>query len=179
MNTANKNSVQVIAPYRHAGTWVFDDPNVGLVKEPFVSGIPEMIDALVACVPNARQGFRLLFSRKPFAGWQLKLLRIGPDAGGNWYRLEANGAEGWICPALFKYFKTAPRELYVRAEAITRPQPVVDVESKLRRALEQCVELLDDSNTRHYISTKRGNHASLHAALNAARAALRKSGGNS
>jgi hypothetical protein len=24
--------------------------------------------------------------------------------------------EGWLCPALFKYFETAPPELYAKAE---------------------------------------------------------------
>ena len=41
------NALIVIAPYRHAGTWVFDDPKAGLVREPFVAGVPEMIDVLV------------------------------------------------------------------------------------------------------------------------------------
>ena len=40
------NAIHVIVPYRHASTWVFDDPRVGLSQEPFVSGIPEMIDTM-------------------------------------------------------------------------------------------------------------------------------------
>ena len=56
------NSLMVISPYYDNGTWVFDDPRVGLVREPFVAGVPEMIDVLVADVPNAKDGFRLLFS---------------------------------------------------------------------------------------------------------------------
>ena len=39
------NAMLVIFPYRYEGTWVFDDERVGLEREPFVSGIPEMIDA--------------------------------------------------------------------------------------------------------------------------------------
>ena len=39
------NAIMVIAPYwdNGTGTWVFDDETVGLVKEPFVEGIPQMI----------------------------------------------------------------------------------------------------------------------------------------
>ena len=37
----------VFQPYRHNGTWVFDDVSAGLVQEPFVAGVPEMIDLLV------------------------------------------------------------------------------------------------------------------------------------
>jgi hypothetical protein len=53
------NAIHVIVPYRHASTWVFDDPREGLSQEPFVSGIPEMIDTIVENIPNAEKGFRL------------------------------------------------------------------------------------------------------------------------
>lgn len=36
-------------------SWVFVDPRVGLSQEPFVSGIPEMIDTMVANIPNAEE----------------------------------------------------------------------------------------------------------------------------
>jgi hypothetical protein len=38
------NAINVIAPYKHLGMWVFDDPRVGLSQEPFVSGADAMID---------------------------------------------------------------------------------------------------------------------------------------
>jgi hypothetical protein len=28
--------------------------------------------------------------------------------------------EGWLCPALSKYFQKAPNEIYVKAEAATK-----------------------------------------------------------
>jgi hypothetical protein len=110
----------VIVPYRYQGTWVFDDPSVGLLREPFVAGVPEMIDYLVTDIPNAQSGFRLLFSARPFPGHQKKLTWSRADEGGdgNYYRLEDPLMEGWLCPALFKYFEQAPPELYVKAEAI-------------------------------------------------------------
>jgi hypothetical protein len=44
------NSIFVVFLYRAEGTWVFDDERAGLVREPFVSGIPELIDQLaVGC----------------------------------------------------------------------------------------------------------------------------------
>jgi len=110
------NSIFVIFPYRSAGTWVFDDARVGLVREPFVSGIPEMIDKLVEKIPNAESGFRLLFSPTPFPGFQMKLTLRREEFGGNWYFCEQLGTEGWLCPALFKYFAEAPRELFAKAE---------------------------------------------------------------
>lgn len=67
------NALFVIAPYWYEGTWVFDDPAVGLQREPFVSGVPEMVDLLVKDIPRARNGFRLTFSEKPFPGFQKEL----------------------------------------------------------------------------------------------------------
>src|SRR5687768_18603464 len=112
------NQIHVIQPYRHASTWVFDDPSVGLDKEPFVSGIPQMIDTLVANVPNAEKGFRLLFSAEPFPGYQVELIKVRTEYQGVWYRWVDRKAEGWLCPALFRYFQTAPPRLYARAEPL-------------------------------------------------------------
>jgi hypothetical protein len=47
------NSLFVIAPYKYEGMWVFDDPAVGLSKEPFIAGIDMMIDKVVAGIPSA------------------------------------------------------------------------------------------------------------------------------
>ena len=113
------NSLLVIQPYRHAGTWVFDDPSTQLVQEPLVSGIPEMIDELVKDIPNAESGFRLLFSPGPFPSWQAKLEFRRSEYDGSWYYSPTYEREGWLCPALFKYFPSAPREIYVKAESLS------------------------------------------------------------
>ncbi len=105
----------VIFPYHYEDTWVFDDPDVGLVKEPFVFGVPEMINDLVNDIPNANQGFKLIFSKKPFPGYQRKLTCIREECEGNWYTINGQD-EGWLCPALFKYFDEAPKEIYAKAE---------------------------------------------------------------
>lgn len=117
-SVATKNQIRVIKPYWHHGTWVFDDPIADLVQEPFVSGVPEMIDDLVADMPDARQGFRMLFSADPFPGYQRKLVWVREEMGGNWYRADQPPNEGWLCPALFRYFETAPPELFVKAEPL-------------------------------------------------------------
>jgi hypothetical protein len=112
------NHIHVIAPYRQAATWVFDDPAVGLKGEAFVSGIPQMIDALVQDIPNAEREFRLLFSAEPFPGYQVELIRLRSEYGGNWYGWTATNMEGWLCPALAKYFPDPPPMLYARAEGL-------------------------------------------------------------
>lgn len=113
------NSLMVIAPYKYNGMWVFDDAAVGLSREPFVAGIDTMIDKLVADIPDAQKGFRAVFSASSFPGHEVKLEWRRGDSGGNWYYSDKYKMEGWLCPALFKYFPTAPREIYVRAEPIS------------------------------------------------------------
>ena len=113
---AELNAINLIVPYRYEGMWVFDDPRVGLDKEPFVSGADKMIDVLVASIPSAQSGFRLLFSASPFPGYSAKLEWRREEYGGNWYFSSEFKLEGWLCPALFKYFENAPKEIYVKAE---------------------------------------------------------------
>lgn len=70
-----RNSLLVIAPYRYNGTWVFDDPRFGLVREP-------------------------------------------AEESGNYYKLDDPPMEGWLCPALFKYYDEPPPEFYIKADPI-------------------------------------------------------------
>ncbi len=111
------NSIHVIAPYKYLEMWVFDDEKVGLTQEPFVSGADTMIDRVVENIPNADQGFILVFSKERFPGAALRLNWRRPESNGNWYYSEELGMEGWLCPALFKYFSEAPKELYVQVKA--------------------------------------------------------------
>ena len=76
------NAINVIAPYKVHGQWVFDDPRAGLSQEPFVAGVDTWIDRVVADIPNAEQGFTLIFSSSPFPGHQHRL---------DWRREEGGG----------------------------------------------------------------------------------------
>jgi uncharacterized protein DUF6717 len=116
------NALLVIEPYRStAGGWAFDEPRLGLKREPFVLGIPEMIDKMVAGIPGSQKSVRLIFSQQPFPGSSSRLDRIREENGGNWYRSEEYRMEGWLCPALFKFFPRAPRHIYVKAESMDPP----------------------------------------------------------
>jgi hypothetical protein len=109
------NCIGIIFPYKRNGVWAFDDPSVGLVQEPFILGMPEIIEALVADIPDAEGGFCLYFSATPFPQRHAKLVWLREDGGGNWYRESKTGREGWLCPALYRYFDTPPRALFCAA----------------------------------------------------------------
>ena len=110
-----RNQINAIKPYMWEGLWVFDDPSVGLDKEALVAGMPEMI--LHACtavgIQNPEKGFLALFSKDPFPGAKICLQWVREDMGGNVYMYKEANIEGWLCPALFKYFDEAPQQMYI------------------------------------------------------------------
>ncbi len=111
------HALRVIHPYRCEGMWVFDDERAGLVREPFVSGADTVIDRMVEVIPGAADGFTLIFSDKPFPGHQLVLEWRREEHDGNWYYAADLDMEGWLCPALFKYFDAAPASIYTQFKA--------------------------------------------------------------
>ncbi|HYQ91769.1 MAG TPA: hypothetical protein VES89_06765, partial [Candidatus Competibacteraceae bacterium] len=98
---AMMDSVFVIIPYRANGIWRFDDPDRAIVKEPFVAGVPAMLEQLTAPLPHAAQGFRWFFSAQPFAGYIHTLTRQRTESQGTWYDSEQFHTEGWLCPVLW------------------------------------------------------------------------------
>jgi hypothetical protein len=113
----SQNAILVIQPYKYAGTWVFDDSRTGLFREPFVAGIPEMMDTLTRGIDDVENGFRLTFSANPFPGFDTKLVWKRADGSGNWYFCELTQTEGWLCPGLLRYYSRPPAEIFVKAEA--------------------------------------------------------------
>lgn len=111
------SSILVIHPYKYEGTWVFDDPRVGLVREPFVAGSDTIIDRMVEGIENAAAGVTILFSSSPFPGSQYEFQWRREESGGNWYFSPQFGLEGWLCPALFKYFEATPRRIFAQVKA--------------------------------------------------------------
>ena len=110
------NALLVIHPYKVSGVWVFDDPRVGLVQEPFVAGADVTLDRMVEGIPNAESGVTIFFSAAPFPGSQHEFHWRREESGGNWYYSPKYDLEGWLCPALFKYFENAPDRLYAQVK---------------------------------------------------------------
>ena len=123
MNKRNvaSNSIMVLNPRKtDYGVWVFDDPSNNLVQEPFVNGVPQIIETVLQnneiSVREAANGFNMYFSASSFPGSQATLTWLREESGGNWYRCEEPGQQGWLCPALFKYFEEAPKIIHVKCE---------------------------------------------------------------
>ena len=73
------NAVSVIFPYRLQGVWVFDDAATGLVQEPFISGADNILDVLTEHIPDAANGFKIIFSARPFPGYTTRFLGREPN----------------------------------------------------------------------------------------------------
>ncbi len=112
------NSLFVIKPYRWEGLWVFDDPAVGLVREPFVAGADRMIDRATRDLPDADRGFLAVFSAGYFPDAQILLDWVRSEGGGDVYRWPEADMEGWLCPALLRYFPQAPKKLYIQVKPV-------------------------------------------------------------
>jgi len=111
------NSLFAIFPYKENGQWMFDDNSRGLLKEPLVCGIDLMAEKISEKIQDAENGFRLIFSANPFPNFTVELEWRRSEFSGNWYWSERFQMEGWLCPALGKYFADAPRKLFGRAES--------------------------------------------------------------
>ena len=112
------NQITAIYPYKHSGLWVFDDKRVGLEREPFISGADTLIERALDAkgIPDGEGGFRLLFSGSEFPGFDFRFTLAREGEGGHWYYSEEFEIEGWLCPALLRYFETAPNELFAKFE---------------------------------------------------------------
>lgn len=139
MGFIRMNVVNVIIPYPYAGTWVFDDETRGLKAEPFIFGMPEIIDQVTqkALGHTDRKKFRLIFSATGLPLYHIKLEKVknpqttikNPDHPifdlmmvGAWYKVAQSpftsieGMTGWLCPATLQYFDDYPDEIYLYVE---------------------------------------------------------------
>jgi hypothetical protein len=104
--------INIIYPYKENGLWVFDDPETGLVKEPFILGSGEILDLF----NQGRNKLRVLFSDTNYfqESRTIILKRLAEENGGCWYQETTSGSKGWLCPQLFKYFDLPPKQIYVQ-----------------------------------------------------------------
>lgn len=110
------NQISVIRPYLFEGVWVFDDPAKELDKEALIGGMPEIIE--LACaelnIPNPADGFVAIFSKDLFPGYMIKLDWVMEEMGGNVYSWTERNMQGWLCPALLKYFDAPPKSIHIQ-----------------------------------------------------------------
>jgi hypothetical protein len=81
-NLPAMNSLMVILPHKkYEGRWGFEDPAVGLHREPFVAGIDTLIGKASANIPDAQHGFRAIFCAAPSPTATFQLQWRGAESG--------------------------------------------------------------------------------------------------
>ena len=108
-----KNSVFLIKPYKWKNTWVFDDPAVGLVREPFIGGADTIIDVATAHITTADRGFIAVFSAGYFPDTQIVLEWVREEGGGNVIAGSRTGYSGGVLRVCGNYFPAAPGRLHL------------------------------------------------------------------
>lgn len=115
-----QNQINVIYPYRTKSGWSFDDLEVGLMGEPFVCNIPQIIDSIIG---RRRRKFTAYISKSvipEYTGCLRKInnmeLELKGLQGVGWYKLDGTDMIGWLCPATLKYFRDYPDNLYFKIE---------------------------------------------------------------
>jgi len=124
-NLSKKSWTHVIFMRWHKSyqEWCFDIPIVGIEDEPFVEGIPEIIEYHLGKSNKTssakKTGVTVLFSGaatkpKEFTnGNYFKLVKTKEENGGGWYKEPVSRYEGWLCPNLYQFFAKAPKQIHV------------------------------------------------------------------
>jgi hypothetical protein len=86
------NSLYVTNIYNHEGTYVFDDTPVGLVREPFIISMPQIIEHQMG---GPIDTITAIFSAAAFPSYNTVLKRLHPEYGGTRYELDGSHLQGW------------------------------------------------------------------------------------
>ncbi len=105
-----KNQINILHIFKENGVWMFNDEEVGLYKEPFVSSINPMIDRVVD-----GDKFKAFISHSSIFEFTMVLDKENEGMDGT-YKLRGTDIIGWLCPATLKYFDKYPDSIYVKIE---------------------------------------------------------------
>jgi hypothetical protein len=132
----DKIGVNIIRPFQSNGRWVFkhkeqilDLAPAGImdaVLSPLIIGVDKLIafGCDIKKLPNAENGFVLLFSEQYFPNADVKFNFKEHKMNGWTYSIEELNLKGimpgqcaWICPYMKFYYSEPPKTLYLKIEA--------------------------------------------------------------
>jgi hypothetical protein len=117
-NSKPGNAMMSLNLYKQGKTWMFDDNIFGIVAEPFVLGMSEIISAYL---PEDATECVATFSHNKFPGCETLELQE-EEANGGWYEVsdssdpKIKGMSGWLCPVTRIYMKNIPQNIYYKIE---------------------------------------------------------------
>ena len=98
-------------------SWIFDDSDLGISKEPFVEGSSDAIDFVSKELKLDLNSSRLLIAstEKFEKSFETKLLHFNKQTNWSTYFLPGFGIHK-LCPVLLDYFKESPKKIYFTVE---------------------------------------------------------------
>ena len=117
MNKA-RNQINVLHIFKEDGVWMFNDGDIDIYKEPFISSMNPIIESMVkgdkfiAFISKDPMPYTLILDR---IDKRQKWLNNNIDMIGH-YKLRGTKLIGWLCPCLLNYFTDYPKEIYVKIE---------------------------------------------------------------
>jgi len=109
-----KNQVNVLFPTRNKyGVWSFDDADLGIVGEPFVGQINNMIDIMVP----GKEACLIYCSKDPIPDYNISLTKR-EDVGQGMYQMDGTDIVGWLCPCFLNYFPDYVEKVYAKIEEL-------------------------------------------------------------
>jgi len=112
------NVINVIELYKKDGFWCFDDSSTGLKAEPFMTTATHFIDIMLNKIgKRSAKKPVAVFSKTPFPEHQFTIERVCDDGVGGTFYSYGGIHELWLCPALLKYFETAPSQIFIQVKA--------------------------------------------------------------
>jgi len=133
-----ENAVHRITVYRKAKSWVFDEPALGLIAEPFVAGASEIITSIKRAKNIRRRTLDITFSQGylPFPDATLVctekvreveyykdrrgVLRFYTPKDAKYtsafYKVVGTDQTCWLCPAQLKFFNNVAQMINIKVE---------------------------------------------------------------
>jgi hypothetical protein len=107
---------------RKGETWVYDDPEFGVVDEPVsLSAEPFVTRLRHTQLDRKYKAFRVVLSDTEMdnAGMTARLVISDSDGAVYYFKVGGWSGQGWLCAHLYDYFPgRAPLKLWARAEAV-------------------------------------------------------------
>jgi hypothetical protein len=103
------NAIFTISTRSENGVLLFDDPERGILREPFIGGADTILIRAALAAGQNPAAFPLHFSQYPFPR-STTAIKVREKCGGATYLV--NGLEGWLCPATLKYFDSYPEKIF-------------------------------------------------------------------
>lgn len=107
-----KNAIKRIVMWKEGNTWMFDESEFGLVREPFVGATNRALDYIA----DDENEMTFLFSDHAFPNAIEFFTEPIEEFGGATFKCSRIADFCWLCSAMWHYFDELPASIFVTKE---------------------------------------------------------------